>query len=1358
MASFLNLIGNYIGNQTLNLWNAQQQRLIRFFINNHIKAYLQNPVQKEEFDTKFNQGNGSVILNDVVLDERVLNRKLVGLPVKFGTIRVKLIEFVIPITHITTDPIRIILKGIEVEMIPRVDASQLAPSSIAMSRSFSSSLSFADSSYTSSSEDEDDDEEVRESNRPVENTQVLSEFNQTIFKILSNVQVELDNISIFVTTLNNSLEVNISSASFSYEKIVDPSNQQLITIPKVLFDQLSVLLHSSSSGSAINLNQRHYLFACKNEKGEKRNEIRILSDPERHCINVDCVFNSVIKGNIDEGHVTGLMALVKKVTDSFQMLQNLSYLNDSKSSLPTLQKKSTPSKTTTPNYLEEENDGGDEMEIPMDMYITVSIPKISYTLNLPLFPDIEMTKPKFKVHVIGENFKIVHSKVYCRDLEGLNVNSGGVTTTDIQFDELTVDLLPSGTQEDKYNCLKITPYDGINPQITIVQKEEGTVSMNPDFKENLYLNENTFLDYKSIAIQEDSSISKANQLATCIINCILPEFNLKIYQSDYQCLLQSFNLSQQDATSTMVFTLTSLESRIKLILSNTNSEVAEQKIESFEIGTENINLFMASGYPNYKSSRTEKTVYGSSFIYMSLGSFDTNAIINSLQHMFFTNKTEFNGLDLITSSQEVIINNSEFQLKIGPICFIPSMNFINSFLDWFKIDEKVDNDKNIQQQQQQQQKPKQQQLSPQKQQLSSSSSSSLNNSKNNINNNNRLTENTIELVNCILQYSSFTTQLRISYDHLALSINPNGKTGTMLFTFNPIKISLRESNEKSFSYDMKDFQIIGKALQNLDVFFLYEEKECSKVEICNHEYEFTITKKIFNSLSVVFPQFLNSLSDLMIIKKTSKQTPETIVEFMNKTGNSGIGGGGLINILDEDYMGPSSVGEEEPILNGFEIIQTETKNAFKLIIVDIKFKIRFLSDDEKNNLTLKTHISEIVISNNDNSSSGNNNIPITSTNNHNSHSYDTTYVVNFKNFMIKDNVFNYYKYLFGPLSLYDDKYKKESFLSLVVSSREDNFKHNQQQQLQPPSPSLQPVPNNIYFDEFFVFPLQIKVDYKPASDVDNGSHTFTRGEYIWIFSMIPLSEANFTLPMIHLQSGKKDISMDQLVEEVGNIYTSHLFKKNIFQYLAGVSPIKICFKLGDSIAGLVKKPIQEARGPDGIVVGFGKGVGKSIMSVTTELLTASSKMTGVTSKLLGKFRNNNDQQQPHLPNQLNPDGSGNNDDLNYNRSIWVNQPETFTEGAKTAVSKVIGGFYNGVMGVVYQPFSQYQNEGTKAFLSSLFWSVPGLVVNPLVGITDGITSFSLGLRNSLDSSRIEREKLKYKKKSSIPKSPSSNKL
>ncbi|GAM25655.1 hypothetical protein SAMD00019534_088300 [Acytostelium subglobosum LB1] len=1358
-----------------------------------IKSYLFSDVQKEEFDSQFTKGKSEIVLKNVVLDKAVLNSKLAtGLPFQFGVVRIDSIEFNIPLLNITTEPIRVVVRGVEVNIIPTSATSTTTSSSDSLSSSSSSIITDYPSQHVDSSilsgtiirelhegEEPTMDSSILTGIRPEDNGDVFDAMQSQLLEIFSNVIVDIEKLSLFVHTPTSiaNLELYMSSASFKYESEssdvvgsdnnnnnnneddgddeetnnnfindneVKSANQQ--KKPKLSFDQLSVMMHRKE-GSAIFFEHKKYFFNCS--KVDRPNSI-VFTQSSNESLGIDIEFNSPITGNFGQEQLSGLFDLIGKLSDAIAQMGG----DDEKD-------KHNKSKTRRSSRQIDNSSSGSQVgravQPPKDINLRVTIPKLNYMVNLPLLEKTICTKRNFKIHLTGDNCLIMYSKQYPRHLDSAisaaEMLLQTITKTEMSFESLSISLLPDGRPESAYKCLSLrsTTLDegaefrsrSSRPFISIAQKPTGRIIKPID--EQIYTAK-PFLTYKQPWGMKDCSIEEANRRASCIVDCQLPECSISIYKSDFECLMNAFAIqSDQPQTSTMLFLLSCITASIELRFDKNPGSMIDEGTSEFKLFTNDLDVITTIGYPS-KPNRSD--LFDGMFTILSLGSLDTVAIADGKEELLFGNQVDLDGIEMLTSAKQLAITQL-YELTISSISFVPSMRLITDFIDWISYENKS-------------------------KQLTSSSN-------NNINNNNNVKNDPlpmhIDLIDCTAKYYSkdLDTQLAIKFDRLGILLSPEGRSDDFIFAFSPLKIYMTEevSTKNMFAQDYSELQPIGYSSKSPLVYLRNITSGIgAKIEFLSNIYDFEFDKHTFHLFSTIVPMFGKRLVERIILTKEEvKPIGDNIAVMM---------GSQIVNAqrVMEDYMGSphddkSSQPEIDDLEEGFEMVSGE--KIMEIIAVDMHINCTFKDTASQDHVLLQAHISEILLQNFEVADFG---------------SYTSSLKVNLSHLLIHDKIVKSpFKNLFGPIASGLPADPLNHLVSLVLLSRKDNFKRacynvvlhvnplyisaykltidflldffinykltdgttNKLANVPPAAPGNDQVPteeDTIIFDEILILPLGVKIDYRPSStksdtntnatttnatnnnNEDNNNNNNndqpqpqpqefssikTRGGYVWMFSMIPLTDANFTLPEVYLH----EIPLSKLPESIMNVYQPNL-STNVFQYLTGVTPVKIFFKVGNGMFALIREPIHQASGPDGVMMGVGKGLGTGIQTLFVELLSVSTTLAQGLASFAKNFTNNTTDRT--------------------NSSIMTTQPKTFKDGTSMAVSYMIGGFYNAAKGILFRPVSKYRERGARGFLTALMWGVPGVVLSPVVGIAEGITSFSLGLRNSLDSSRM----LKYK--------------
>ena len=77
-------------------------------------------------------------------------------------------------------------------------------------------------------------------------------------------------------------------------------------------------------------------------------------------------------------------------------------------------------------------------------------------------------------------------------------------------------------------------------------------------------------------------------------------------------------------------------------------------------------------------------------------------------------------------------------------------------------------------------------------------------------------------------------------------------------------------------------------------------------------------------------------------------------------------------------------------------------------------------------------------------------------------------------------------------------------------------------------------------------------------------------------------------------------------------------------------------------------------------------------------------------------------------------------------------PRNAAEGLLHTVGDVTQGLFKGVTGVVTKPVSGAQRAGVEGFFKGIAEGAVGLVAKPIVGVADGLSSLTEGLKNQTD--------------------------
>lgn len=76
---------------------------------------------------------------------------------------------------------------------------------------------------------------------------------------------------------------------------------------------------------------------------------------------------------------------------------------------------------------------------------------------------------------------------------------------------------------------------------------------------------------------------------------------------------------------------------------------------------------------------------------------------------------------------------------------------------------------------------------------------------------------------------------------------------------------------------------------------------------------------------------------------------------------------------------------------------------------------------------------------------------------------------------------------------------------------------------------------------------------------------------------------------------------------------------------------------------------------------------------------------------------------------------------------------TFVEGVESGMTKLVQGFLDGVTGVVKAPLRGAEKKGLEGFAKGVGKGLLGLLVKPMIGISDAATDVMIGVKGSVES-------------------------
>ena len=211
--------------------------------------------------------------------------------------------------------------------------------------------------------------------------------------------------------------------------------------------------------------------------------------------------------------------------------------------------------------------------------------------------------------------------------------------------------------------------------------------------------------------------------------------------------------------------------------------------------------------------------------------------------------------------------------------------------------------------------------------------------------------------------------------------------------------------------------------------------------------------------------------------------------------------------------------------------------------------------------------------------------------------------------------------------------------------------------------------------------------------------------------------------------------------QLATYLTAHYFaalRSNVPTLIGSLSafgnPIGLIRGLGDGVSDFVSEPIRglkksvEELDPTLFVDGVARGTGSLARHAVGGFADTASLLTETLSKNMAvltldrKYAQKRDLGQ--MESEFNIDGS----------------KKTFVDGVGSGSVKLVKGFLDGVTGVVRAPIRGAEKKGMEGFAKGVGKGLLGLVVKPVIGISDAATDVMIGVKGSVEGSHGDANK------------------
>ncbi|THH20691.1 hypothetical protein EW146_g715 [Bondarzewia mesenterica] len=300
-----------------------------------------------------------------------------------------------------------------------------------------------------------------------------------------------------------------------------------------------------------------------------------------------------------------------------------------------------------------------------------------------------------------------------------------------------------------------------------------------------------------------------------------------------------------------------------------------------------------------------------------------------------------------------------------------------------------------------------------------------------------------------------------------------------------------------------------------------------------------------------------------------------------------------------------------------------------------------------------------------------------------------------------------------------------------------------------PSPSGSPN-NEIYFQQAEVFPVGLKLDYKPRR-VDY--RALREGRTIELMNFFHFDGAEMTLRHITLSG---ITGWPRFFDMLNDLWTPDVKATQLADVISGVSPIRSVVNVGSGVADLVLLPIAQYRKDGRVVRGVQKGTKAFVQTTAMEAVKLGARLATGTQVILEQAENVlGSQFNESVTAEAVPVCPLDRDDEEAGQewadgetadliSKYAEQPIDVKEGIQSAYTSLRRNLNSAAQTILAVPMEVYERSGNEGPVRAVIRAVPIAVLKPMIGASEAVSKALLGLHNSMDPNvRIENE-AKYK--------------
>ncbi|PCH37996.1 hypothetical protein WOLCODRAFT_87760 [Wolfiporia cocos MD-104 SS10] len=290
----------------------------------------------------------------------------------------------------------------------------------------------------------------------------------------------------------------------------------------------------------------------------------------------------------------------------------------------------------------------------------------------------------------------------------------------------------------------------------------------------------------------------------------------------------------------------------------------------------------------------------------------------------------------------------------------------------------------------------------------------------------------------------------------------------------------------------------------------------------------------------------------------------------------------------------------------------------------------------------------------------------------------------------------------------------------------------------------------IYFQQAEVFPVDIKLDYKPRR-VDY--RALRDGRTIELMNFFHFDGAEMTLRHITLTG---ITGWPRFFDLLNDLWTPDVKATQLVDVISGVAPIRSVVNVGSGVADLVLLPITQYKKDGRVVRGLQKGTTAFVKSTAIEAIKLGARLATGTQVILEQAENVIGGQFSDRITaetmQVSPlsDGleelSGEETSTEDLISRYAEQPMNVKEGVQSAYKSLRRNLNSAAQTILAVPMEVYERSGNEGPVRAVVRAVPIAVLKPMIGASEAVSKTLLGLHNSLDPNVRQENEAKYKQR------------